>query len=51
MQCTAIDQDNMRAVLGSVSDIVLRGNIQAAVSMLISVFSVLSAADCTLLPF
>lgn len=31
-QCTAIDQDSMRAVLTSVSDIILRGNIQAAVS-------------------
>lgn len=32
IQCTAVDRDNMRAVLGSVNDIILRNSIEAAVS-------------------
>jgi hypothetical protein len=35
-QCTAVDQDNMRTVLANVSDIILRGNVEAAVSLAFS---------------
>ena len=32
LQCTAVDRDNMKAVLNNVQDIILRTNIEAAVS-------------------